>query len=237
MLGCMSQMAELQHYLVAAVESRQREPRDDLLTDIAQATIDLGKGEVPLRRHEQLGLLEALIVAANDSTANALSLGMLRLVEFPQLALAIRDDLKRIERFAEESLRYEAAVQNNFRTVREPTQLAGVEIGAGALVLLSWGAANRDAAAFTDPDRFDLDRPGLRSHFAFGGGIHTCAGAALARQELVESFEILLRRLEALRLQDGVRLQDLRRSGGLVTHGLARLPIRFGRRPTPGQSS
>ena len=232
MLECVAQMAELQHYLVAAVESRQREPRDDLLTDIAQATIDLGRGETPLRRHEQLGLLEALIVAANDSTANALSLGMLRLVEFPQLVHAMRDDPKRVERFAEESLRYESAVQNNFRTVREPTRLAGVEIGAGALVFLSWGAANRDPAAFPTPDRFDLDRPGLRSHLAFGGGNHTCAGAALARQELVESFEILLRRLEGFRLDDGVGMQDVHRSGGLVTHGLARLPIRFDVRAT-----
>lgn len=233
MMQCAGLMADLQHYLVAAIESREHQPRDDLLTDIAQATIDLGKGEVPLRRHEQLGLLEALIVAANDSTANALALGMLRLVEFPELIPRLRGDLKQIERFAEESLRYESAVQNNFRTAREACQLAGVQIGQGALVLLSWGAANRDAAAFADPDAFSLDRPGLRSHLAFGGGNHTCAGASLARQELVESFEILLRRLDHLRLPDTRQPGDLRRSGGLVTHGLASLPLQFRKRDRP----
>ena len=231
MMDCMGLVADLQHYLVGALERRRAAPRDDLLTDIAHATIDLGQGEAPLRRHEQLGLLEALIVAANDSTANALSLGMLRLVEFPDVAARIRDEPKQIEPFVEESLRYESAVQTNFRTAREDVCLAGVQIHKGALVLLCWGAANRDPQLFADPDGFSTDRPALRSHLAFGGGIHTCAGAALARQELLESFEILLRRLECFRLQDGCRMPDLCRSGGLVTHGLARLPIRFDSRP------
>ncbi len=237
MMDCMGLMAELQHYLVDALERRRAAPRDDLLTDIANATIDLGQGEAPLRRHEQLGLLEALIVAANDSTANALSLGMLRLVEFPDVVARIRDEPKQIERFVEESLRYESAVQTNFRTAREDTRLAGVEIRKGALVLLCWGAANRDPRLFPDPDRFSTDREALRSHLAFGGGIHTCAGAALARQELVESFEILLRRLDAFRLQDECRIPELCRSGGLVTRGLARLPIRFDSRPAGGEFS
>ncbi len=234
MMDCMGLMADLQHYLVAALERRRAAPRDDLLTDIAHATIDLGQGEGPLRQHEQLGLLEALIVAANDSTANALALGMLRLVEFPDVAARIRDEPKQIERFVEESLRYESAVQTNFRTAREDARLAGVNIHKGALVLLCWGAANRDPQLFPDPDRFSTDRAALRSHLGFGGGNHTCAGAALARQELNESFEILLWRLEGFRLQDDCRLPDLCRSGGLVTHGIARLPIRFDSRPASG---
>ncbi len=227
MIECMGSIAELQHYLVGELNERKRAPRGDLMTDIAHATFDLGKGEVPLRQHEQLGLCEVLIVAANDTTANALSLGMLRLVEHPDIADRIRGDNKLIERFAEESLRYEGAVQSNFRTLTADTELHGVSMGRGAMVLLSWAAANRDPAEFANPADFDVDRASVRSHLGFGGGIHTCPGAALARQELAESYELLLRRLGNLRLQEPAGTGEIRRAGGLVTHGLAELRIRF----------
>jgi len=227
MFDCVTQIAELQHFLVGELAARRRSPRDDLLTDIAHATFDLGQGEVPLRPHEQLGLCELLIVAGNDSTANALALGMLRLVERPEIADRIRGDARLIERFAEESLRYESAVQNNFRTATQDTELHGVRMGQGALLLLSWAAANRDPTVYPNPQTFDIDRASFRTHLGFGGGIHACAGAALARQELVESYDLLLRRLRNLRFDDGFGQADLCRSGGLVSHGLARLPLRF----------
>lgn len=227
MLDCVTQIAELQHFLVGELAARRESPCDDLLTDIAHATFDLGQGEVPLRQHEQLGLCELLIVAGNDTTANALSLGMLRLVERPDIADRIRGDARLIERFAEESLRYEGAVQNNFRTLTQDTELHGVRMGRGALVLLSWAAANRDPDVYPNPQAFDIDRAAFRTHLGFGGGIHTCAGAALARQELVESYDLLLNRLRNLRFDAGFAATDLVRMGGLVSHGLARLPIRF----------
>jgi cytochrome P450 len=227
MMECVRGIAELQHFLVDEIAHRRAEPRDDLLTDVANATVKTGDADVPLRTHEQLALCEALIVAGNDSTANALSLGMLRLVEFPAIAERLRAEPSLVERFAEESLRFEAAVQTNFRVATTDVDFHGVRMHKGAMVLLCWGAANRDPAQFPSPDAFDVDRPAFRTHHAFGGGIHGCAGAALARQELVESFALLLRRLANLRLDDGVSLADLRRSGGIVTHGLERLPIRF----------
>jgi cytochrome P450 len=227
MVGCMDSIAALQHYLVDELEERRLRPRDDLLTDIAHATFDLGQGEVPLRQHEQLGLCEVLIVAGNDTTANALSLGMLRLVEQPAIADRIRGDLRLIERFAEESLRYEGAVQSNFRTLTADTELRGVCMGKGAMVLLAWAAANHDPEAYEDPQTFDIGRAGVRSHLGFGGGIHTCPGAALARQELVESYDLLLRRLGNFRLQEGWSIDAVRRIGGLVTHGLQQLPLCF----------
>jgi cytochrome P450 len=227
MIECVDAIAELQHYLADELDDRQRRPRGDLLSDIAQATFDLGQGEVALRQHEQLGLCEVLMVAANDTTANALSLGMLRLVERPDIAGRIGGDRALIERFAEESLRYEGAVQSNFRTLTADTEFHGTRMGKGAMVLLSWAAANRDPAEFGNPRDFDLDRRALRSHLGFGGGIHTCPGAALARQELVESYDLLLSRLGGFRLPDGMRASDVLRGGGIVTHGLSKLPIRF----------
>jgi len=233
MFDCMTQIAELQHFLVGELAARRESPRDDLLTDIAHATFDLGNGEVPLRQHEQLGLCELLIVAGNDTTANALSLGMLRLVERPDIADRIRGDGRLIERFAEESLRYEGAVQNNFRTLTQDTEFHGVRMRQGALVLLSWSAANRDPDVYPHPRTFDIDRASVRTHLGFGGGIHTCAGAALARQELVESYDLLMGRLCHFRLDVGCAPADLVRIGGLVSHGLARLPIRFDLVPRP----
>jgi cytochrome P450 len=226
-IDCMSAIAELQHYLVDELNDRQRNPRGDLLSDIAHATFDLGHGEVPLRQHEQLGLCEVLMVAANDTTANALSLGMLRLVERPDIAERIRGDRALIERFAEESLRYEGAVQSNFRTLTADTEFCGASMGKGAMVLLSWAAANHDPSEFENPREFDPGRAALRSHLGFGAGIHACPGAALARQELVDSYDLLLARLGSIRLQDGMELGGVLRAGGLVTHGLSRLPIRF----------
>ena len=227
MMGCVEKIAALQHYLVAELEQRVADPQDDVLTDIALATVDLGDGEVPLRRHEQLGMCEALIVAGNDTTASALSLGVLRLAEFPEIAEHIRGDRKLIARFAEESLRYESAVQSNFRTVAQDTEFHGHRMAKGAQVLLSWGAANRDPEAFHHPETFDIDRPALKSHQSFGYGIHSCAGAAIARQELTESYDILLQRLANIRLADGLTPGAIVRTGGIVTHGLQRLPITF----------
>ncbi len=227
MMDCMTQVAELQHFLAAELQARTESPRDDLLTDIAQATLDLGQGAAPLRLHEQLGLCEMLIVAGNDTTANALALGMLRLVERPDIADRIRGEQKLLERFAEESLRYEGAVQNNFRTTTQDTELHGVHMGRGSMVLLSWAAANRDPSSCANPGEFDIDRPTVRAHLAFGSGIHGCAGAALARQELVESYDLLLGRLRHVRLDPGYALPELPRTGGLVSHGLERLPLRF----------
>jgi len=235
MLECMKNIAELQHYLVAALKDRVTNPQDDILTDFAAATVDQKDGSKPLSLREVLGMCEALIIAGNDTAVSALSLGMLRLVERPEIAERIRGDRKLIANFTEESLRYESAVQNNFRSVAEDVEFHGHKMSQGAQILLSWGAANRDPAAFNAPDKFDIDRPGVRKHQSFGYGIHLCAGAVIARQELTESYGLLLDRLRNITLADGLTSEDIKRKGGIVTHGLQRLPIQFNsaRRPRP----
>ena len=231
MMGCVEDIAAMQHYLAAEIEDRKTNPRDDLMTDVANGTLTMDGVEKPLRMHEQLAFCEAIIIAGNDSTANALALGMLRLVEFPHIADEIRGDLKLIDNFADESLRYESAVQSNFRATTQDCEFHGQKMGKGALVLVSWGGANRDPVAFENPDDFRVDRTNPKSHLGFGRGPHICAGAVLARQELVESYALLLERLHHLRLDDGWTIQDVRRSGGIVTHGLAKLPITFDTAP------
>jgi len=234
MMDCMKSIAALQHYFVVQLDDRRRQPRDDLLSDIVTAQIDLGKGPVGLRVHEELAICEVLLIAGNDTTANALSLAMLRLIERPGLAAQLRGDADSIRKFVEESLRYEGSVQNNLRVALAETVLGGLTVPEGALLLLCWAAANRDEQQFPQADQFDMERPGNNKHMAFGQGIHTCAGAAIARQELYESMDALLARMDNFRLDGIASTAAVPRVGGIITHGPAHLPIAFDQRPVSG---
>jgi len=231
MMDCMKSIAALQHYFAVQLDDRRRQPRGDLLSDIVSAKIDLGKGPVGLRLHEELAICEVLMIAGNDTTANALSLAMLRLIERPGLAARLRGDGELIRKFIEESLRYEGSVQNNLRVAVEETALAGITVPKGALILLCWAAANRDEQQFPHADQFDIERPGNTRHVAFGQGIHTCAGASIARQELYESMDALLARMDNFRLTGAGSTDAVRRVGGIITHGPERLMIDFDKRP------
>ena len=103
--------------------------------------------------------------------------------ERPDLQESVRADRERIPNFIEETLRLESPLRTQFRMARVATQLGGVDIPAGASLMLIPGACNRDPRVFDHPDEFDIDRPNARQHIAFGHGIHTCAGAPLARAE------------------------------------------------------
>jgi cytochrome P450 len=148
-----------------------------------------------------LGFCFNLILAANETTSNLLANGVATLYRHPeQLALLIaRPEL--LAGAIEEMLRYESPVQALHRTVVHETPVAGGVVPAGAALQVLYGAANRDQAAFEDPDRFDITRAGRR-HLAFGRGIHFCIGAHLARLEAVEGFQALLPVLADYELQD-----------------------------------
>ena len=104
------------------------------------------------------------------------------LAERPDLWRRLREDRTLTAAFVEETLRYASPVQRMPRRTTRPVEIAGVPIAQGEPVVLFFGAANRDPAAFADPDDFRLDRD-PREHVAFGSGIHYCVGATLARTE------------------------------------------------------
>jgi cytochrome P450 family 150 subfamily A5 len=112
-----------------------------------------------------------------------LTFALRTIAERPDLQKLLRDDRERIPNFIEETLRLESPLRAQFRMTRVRTQLAGLDIPAGASLMMIPGACNRDPRVFERPREFDLDRPNSRQHFAFGQGIHTCAGAPLARAE------------------------------------------------------
>jgi cytochrome P450 len=136
----------------------------------------------------------------------------------------LRDNPALARSATEEGLRYDGAVQLLQRVAREDLRLGGKAIGAGDVVYLSLGAANRDLEVFAEPDRFDVGRADNR-HLAFGAGSHACLGMTIARRELEISLGRLVRRMPRLRLDEERPVR--RQANSLVFRGLESLPVRF----------
>jgi cytochrome P450 len=162
------------------IEDRRRNPGTDVLSGLATATFP--DGSTPEVKDAAL-IAANLFAGGQETTVRLLSFTLRMLGERPDLQALVRENRERIPNFIEETLRLESPLRTQFRMARVRTELAGVEIPAGASLMLVPGACNRDPRLFDDPDEFDIDRPNARQHIAFGHGIHTCAGAPLARAE------------------------------------------------------
>jgi cytochrome P450 len=162
------------------IEDRRRRPRKDVLTGLAEATFP--DGSVPEVKDAAL-IAANLFVGGQETTVRLLSFALRMLGERPDLQKLVRDNRQRIPNFIEETLRLESPLRTQFRMARVRTKLGGVDIPAGGTVMLVPGACNRDPRMFENPHEFDIDRANARQHIAFGFGIHTCAGAPLARAE------------------------------------------------------
>jgi cytochrome P450 len=162
------------------IEDRRQTPRNDVLTGLATATFP--DGSTPEAKDAAL-IAANLFAGGQETTVRLLSFALRMLGERPDLQASVRADRARIPNFIEETLRLESPLRAQFRMARVATELAGVEIPAGGSIMLLPGACNRDPRVFVNPEEFDIDRPNARQHIAFGHGIHTCAGAPLARAE------------------------------------------------------
>lgn len=189
-------ICELHRYTAEKVAEYRKNPRECLLSDFANVKVEGRQLSMP----EIAAMVSQVLSGGNDSTANALASGMLRLIENPQLQSRLREDPAQIPAFVEEVLRLDAPVQGLFRRAVRDLEVGGVTIPEGSLVVLKWGAANRDPGQFQNPDALELDRANARRHMTFGFGPHTCVGAQLARGEMRVSFTKLLKRLDKLRL-------------------------------------
>lgn len=162
------------------IEDRRQNPRNDILSGVATATFP--DGSTPEVKDAAL-LAANLFAGGQETTVRLLSFALRLLGERPDLQKLVRDDRDRIPNFIEETLRLESPLRTQFRMARVRTNLAGVDIPAGGSLMLVPGACNRDPRVFENPGEFDIDRANARQHIAFGHGIHTCAGAPLARAE------------------------------------------------------
>ncbi|HVW80277.1 MAG TPA: cytochrome P450 [Mycobacteriales bacterium] len=173
------------------IEDRRAQPRGDVLTGLATATFP--DGTTPEVKDAAL-IAANLFVGGQETTVRLLSFALRMLGERQDLQKLVRDDRALIPNFIEETLRLESPLRSQFRMTRVRTTLGGVDIPAGSTIMLLPGACNRDPRTFEDPTTFDIHRSNARQHIAFGHGIHTCAGAPLARTEGRVTLERFLER-------------------------------------------
>ncbi|MEU5026552.1 cytochrome P450 [Streptomyces milbemycinicus] len=210
--------AELFALVGEAVSWKRDHPADDLLTALIAAE-DNGDA---LTHDELVAQVAMLYVAGHETTVNLLSGGTLALLRNPDQLKLLRDTPDLIENAVEELLRYDAPVHNSRRVTLETYHVDGFEIPPGSFILANLAGANRDETFWgPDAEELRLERENARRHLAFGGGIHHCLGAALARIEGRVAIGELVRRFPALSL-DG----DVEWNGLLSLRGAARLPVR-----------
>jgi cytochrome P450 len=174
----MARSADVGAWIADQLAAAQDQPEEDILGTVARG---IASGALTLP--EGIGTLHTLLSAGGESTTSLLGNSVRILAERADLQNHLRREPELIPSFVEEALRLESPFRYHLRWVPRDTMLGGVEIPAGATVLLFWGAANRDPAEYESPDEVILDRRVPRHHLAFGRGIHFCVGAPLARLE------------------------------------------------------
>jgi cytochrome P450 len=167
-------------FLAELIRRRKDHDGDDIVSVLLRAQ----DGDDSLSDNEVLYTLLLLLGAGLHTTSAQIATTMRLLLERPAIFARIAADTSLIANAVEEALRYEGALQAEYRLVKQPAQVGGVRLEPGELLLIVNGAANRDPQVFESPDFFDIDRPNAKDHLAFGRGIHRCLGAELAREEL-----------------------------------------------------
>jgi hypothetical protein len=207
-----------QMYFQQLFELRRKTPGDDLITQLLQAEEDGSK----LSNEELTANIILLFGAGHETTVNLIGNGLLALHRDPDQLALLKSNPSLITNAIEEFLRYDSSVQMTGRvTLEDIEDLGGRKIPKGESVLCLLGSANRDPAVYPDrPDRLDITRPNVRP-LSFGGGIHFCLGAQLARIEAEVAISTLLRRLPELKLDDA---ENPRWRPTFVLRGLKELP-------------
>ncbi|MGH3677750.1 MAG: cytochrome P450 [Mycobacterium sp.] len=181
------------------IEDRRREPRGDVLTKLAQAKYEDGSTPEIV---DVMNLSTFLFAAGTETTTKLVSSAMRIIGENPEFETYLRENRSRIPAFLEETLRMESPVKAHFRMARESTTVGDVKVRAGTTVMILPGACNRDPRKFDEPNMFRADRPNVREHLAFIRGIHSCAGAPLARTEGRISLNRILDRMTDIRISE-----------------------------------
>jgi cytochrome P450 len=208
------QITFLEDFFHAIFEKRRKEPRDDLATDLIQAREEGGSG---LTEREMVTVAVGLFGAGFETTAHIIGNGLLTLHRNPDQWQALVDDQSLAAGAAEEILRFESSLTATYRTAFADREMHGKTIKEGQRVLLMIAGGNHDPRVFTDPDRFDIRRAEAKP-LSFGGGIHFCVGAELARMETTIALTTLAHRLPTMRIDTSEPAWR-----GLLFRGLTRL--------------
>jgi cytochrome P450 len=182
-------LAAMRDHVLSAVAERTRRPGADLLSALIAAE-EAGDRLSPA---ELFGMVQVLLIAGQETTTNLIGNALHALLDHPDALDRLRAQPALMASAVEECARWDTPVQARTRVATADLELGGQTVSAGQTLFLLLGAANRDARAFADPDRFDIARI-HNHHVAYGHGIHYCLGAALARQETRAALEGLLAR-------------------------------------------
>jgi hypothetical protein len=206
-------MTAFLEYFSGLAAERRRSPRDDLLSALIEAEDEGQK----LTEDELLATCVLLLVAGHETTANLIGNAVLALLENPAELSRLRKDRSLAGSAVEEFLRYDSPVQATARTTLEEIEIAGKHIGPNERIVLLLGSANRDPAHFEEPETLRLDRT-PNTHLSFGGGIHFCLGAPLARLEARIAIPMLLERYPDIALaNEGIEWRQTFPIRGLVS--------------------
>ena len=210
------------------VEDRRANHQDDVMTEMAQATFP--DGTLP-PVEDVMRIAANLFSAGSEATARLIGMCVRTLADHPEFQERLRADRSLVAPFVEEMLRTEAPLKGSFKLAKVRTAVGGVELAPGTTVFVMTDAASRDPRQFEAPNEFRLDRANGRQHLAFGTGIHSCAGAPLARAETHATLVRFLERMSDIRISEahhgppGARRYDYDRT--YMLRGLTDLHLEF----------
>lgn len=210
-------------YLERCFEKASSHPGDDVIGDLARAIRAAERGEGRLERWEAVAILFQLVVGGVETTVGLISAAIQHATQQPALWARMRDEPEVVAAFIEEALRLDGPAIGNLRRTTCDTELAGVFLPQGSTVSLLWGSANRDESWFPRAERFELDRPNIKTHLGFGLGKHFCLGAALARMETRVALQAL--RAHADRIALACDPAELRHKPSMGIRRLQSVPI------------
>jgi cytochrome P450 len=204
-------------YFLKLIAEKRRKPGDDLLSRLATAEV----GGDRLTDDELVTLASLLFGAGFETTTNLFGNGLFALLRQPDQLALLRRDPSLFANLPDELLRYDGTAQLVNRVTEASVEVGGVTIPAGEQVFALLGAGNRDPARYRDPDQLDVTRTDIEP-LTFGGGVHFCLGAALARAEIEITFRTLLQRFDHIELAgDEPRFQDRLTLRGLTALNVA----------------
>ena len=232
MLENAAQIAELQTYLIAKMKERETNPSEDMISDLVHAEVTNADGtKEKLTFEEAVSLVRATLIAGNDTTATAIGNLFYVLTTRPGmyelLEEAVQDERK-LNRFIEEHMRNEPPVRALSRMTTREVTVNGTTIPAHAHMLLVYGSGNDDETVFPEPRKFDIERPNLGRHVAFGGGPHRCIGLALARMEVKVAAREIVRQMKNIKL--AISESEIRYTPTVATRTIESLPITYDKR-------
>jgi cytochrome P450 len=216
-------IVRMQGLLTRLISERTAHPADDLISHLVHSPPPPGRQ--PLTVAETVSILRGVVLGGNETTRGLINAAVHQLARDRELLERVRRDADAFDRFIDEALRQISPVVMLFRNVTRDTELGGVALSAGELVGVSYGAANHDPARFGCPQAWDLERPNIRRHLAFGFGTHYCVGSPLGRLEATIALRRIIDRFDRIEIAPGAEPAFL---PSFMVRNMTSLKVRFG---------